>query len=68
MMSDGTHHLLLAILARAIHDVRNPNPMIQAEAWQWFIDDPFCAAICETLGYSLSALHQAVGLCTPVHQ
>ncbi len=67
-MSDGTHHLLLAILTRALRDLRNSNPMIQAEAWQWLIDDPFCAAICETLGYSLSSLHQAVGLCTPVHK
>ncbi len=68
MMSDGTHRLLLSILARAVRDLNDPNSEIQAEAWQWLIDDPFCAAICETLGYSLSSLHQAVGLCTPVHK
>ncbi len=67
MTSDGTHHLLLAILTRALRDLRNSNQLIRAEAWQWLIEDPFCAAICETLGYSLSDLHQAVGLYIPVH-
>ncbi len=68
MMSDGTYRLLLAILSRALRDLRNSNQLIRAEAYQWLVNDPFCAAICETLGYSLSDLHEAVGLCTPVHQ
>jgi hypothetical protein len=68
MMSDGTHRLLLAILSRALRDLRNSNQLIRAEALQWLVNDLLCAEICETLGYSLSALHQAVGLCTPVHQ
>jgi hypothetical protein len=67
MTSDGTHRLLLAILTRALRDLRNSNQLIRAEAYQWLANDPLCAAICETLGYSLSALHQAVGLHTPVH-
>ncbi len=68
MMSDGTQRLLLAILSRALRDLRNSNQLIRAEAYQWLVNDPLRAAICETLGYSLSALHQSVGLCTPVHQ
>ncbi len=68
MMSDGTHRLLLAILSRALRDLRNSNQLIRAEAWQWLVNDLLCAEICEELGYSLSDLHEAVGLCTPVHQ
>lgn len=67
MMSDGTHRLLLAILARALRDLRNSNQLIRTEAYQWLVHDPLCAAICEALGYSLSALHQAVELRAPVH-
>ncbi len=67
MMSDGTHRLLLAILTRALRDLRTSNQLIRAEAYQWLVNDPFCAAICETLGYSLSDLHEAVGLYIPAH-
>ncbi len=67
MTSEETQHLLLAILARAIHDLYDPNPQIRAAAWQWILEDPFCAEICEVLGYSLSALHRTAGLGTPQH-
>jgi hypothetical protein len=60
MTSDGIQHLLLAILARAVRDTHHVNPRIQAEARQWLLDDPLCAEICELLGYSLPALHQAM--------
>jgi hypothetical protein len=60
MTSDGIQHLLLAILARAVRDARHENPRIQAEARQWLMNDPLCAEICELLGYSLPALHQAM--------
>lgn len=62
MTSDGTQRLLLAILARAVHDVRHTDPRIQTEARQWILNDPLCAEICEILGYDVAALHQAVGL------
>jgi hypothetical protein len=62
MTSDGTLHLLLAILARAIHDLRHADPRIRAAARQWLWEDPFCAEICELLGYTVPALHRAMGL------
>ena len=65
MMSDGIQHLLLAILGRAIHDLRHANPLIQADARQWLLDDPLCEEICEILGYNLLTLHRAVGLPSP---
>jgi hypothetical protein len=68
MMSDGIQHLLLAILARAVRDIRHTDPRIQAEARQWLLDDPLCAEICEILGYSLPVLHQTVGLHRPKAQ
>ena len=65
MMSDGSPHLLLAILARAIRDLRHADPRIRAEAQQWLWNDPLCAEICEVLGYTLPALHQAMELPSP---
>lgn len=62
MTSDGTQHLLLAILARAIRDLRDTNPHIRLEAQQWLMEDPLCAEICEILGVSLASLHRATGL------
>jgi hypothetical protein len=65
MMSDRTQHLLLAILARAVRDVRDAHPRIREEARRWLLDDPLCAEICEILGYNLPALHRAAGLRSP---
>jgi hypothetical protein len=62
MTSDGTSHLLLAILARAIRDSRHTDPRIRTAARQWLWEDPLCAEICEVLGYTLPALHRAMGL------
>ena len=62
MMSDGTQHLLLAILARAVKDLRDADPSIREEARYWLVEDALCAEICESLGYSLSALHRTIGL------
>jgi hypothetical protein len=65
MMSDGTQRLLLAILARAVRDLRNADASIQAEARQWLLEDPLCSEICEVLGMSLSALYRTAGLPLP---
>lgn len=65
MTSDGTPHLLLAILTRAIRDLRHEDPLIRAAARQWLWEDPLCAEICEILGYTLPALHRATGLASP---
>jgi hypothetical protein len=65
MTSDGIPHLLIAILTRAIRDLRHKDPQIQAAARQWLSDDPLCAEICEILGYTLPALHRAMGLASP---
>jgi hypothetical protein len=62
MMSDGTQQLLLAIVARAVRDLKNPNPQVQQEARQWLMEDSLCAEICEVLEMPLSALHRAAGL------
>jgi len=66
MFSDGTQHLLVAILTRAVRDLKSPDRTIQAEAKQWLIEDPLCVEICEMLGVSVSRLHQTVGLPVPV--
>jgi hypothetical protein len=60
MTSDGTLHLILAILARAIRDLRHADPRIRAAARQWLWNDPLCAEICEVVGYTLPALHRAM--------
>lgn len=65
--ADGSRHLLLAILSQAIRDTRNADQMIRVAAQQWLADDPVCVAICDLLGYSLSELHQTIGLGTPQH-
>jgi hypothetical protein len=65
MTSDGTLHLLLAILARAIRDLYHTDPLIRAAARQWLQEDPLCAEICEILGYTRPALHRAVELASP---
>lgn len=65
MTSDGTQHLLLAILARAVRDLRDADPCVRAEAQHWLMEDAFCAEICESLGHMLSALHWTVGLQSP---
>ena len=65
MRVDGTQHLIAAILARAVRDLGNTNSDIRAEARLWLMDAPLCAEICEVLGYSLPALHRAVGLHDP---
>ncbi len=62
MIPDGTQHLIVAILTRAVRDLNNANPTIRAEARLWLVADPLCAEICDILGYSLPELHQAVGL------
>jgi hypothetical protein len=62
MMSDGTQQLLLAIVARAVRDLKNPNPQVQQEARQWLMEDSLCVEICEVLEMPLSALHRAAGL------
>lgn len=62
MTSDGTQHLLLAILARAIRDLYHGDPRVRAEAQHWLVGDPLCVEICEYLGYSLSVLHHKMGL------
>jgi hypothetical protein len=62
MTADGTSHLLLAILAQAIRDLRHVNPRIRAAAREWLWDDPLCAEICEILGYPVLVLHRALGL------
>jgi hypothetical protein len=66
MTSDGTSHLLGAILTRAIRDLRHADPLIRGAALQWLWEDPLCAEICEDLGYPVSALHRAMGLGSPV--
>jgi hypothetical protein len=65
MISDGTPHLLLAILTRAIRDLRHEDPLIRAAARQWLWEDPLCAEICDILGYTLPALHRAMELTSP---
>jgi hypothetical protein len=65
MTSDGTSLLLLAILARAIRDLGHADPLIRSAARLWLREDPLCAEICEVLGYSLRALHRAMGLASP---
>ncbi len=65
MIPDGIQHLFLAILARAVRDLRNADPCIQAEARRWLVEDALCAEICESLGYSLSTLHRTIGLLSP---
>ena len=62
MFSDGTQHLLVAILTRAVRDLKSTDRRIQAEAKQWLIKDPLCVEICEMLGVNVSWLHQTVGL------
>ena len=66
MFSDGTQHLLVAILTRAVRDLKSSDRAIQAEAQQWLIEDPLCVEICEMLGVNISRLHQKVGLPVPV--
>jgi hypothetical protein len=65
MTSDGIPHLLIAILTRAIRDLRHKDPQIRAAARQWLAEDPLCAEICEILGYTRPALHRAMGLASP---
>jgi len=65
MISDGTPHLLLAILTRALRDLSHTDPLIRAAAQQWLWEDPLCEEICEILGYTLPALHRAMGLVAP---
>jgi hypothetical protein len=55
----------MAILTRAIRDLRHEDPHIRAAARQWLTEDPLCAEICEELGYTLPALHRAMGLVSP---
>jgi hypothetical protein len=62
MTCDGTKYLLLGILARAVHDLRDTDLQLRTEARSWLLTDPFCEEICEVLGYSASALHRAIGL------
>lgn len=66
MFSDGTQHLLVAILTRAVRDLKSTDTSIQTEAKQWLIEDSLCVEICEMLGVSVSLLHQTVGLPVPV--
>ena len=65
MTSDGTSHLLCAILARAIRDLCHTDPLIRGAARQWLWEDPLCVEICEGLGYPVSTLHRAMGLVSP---
>jgi hypothetical protein len=65
MTSDGTSHLLCAILARAIRDLCHADPRVRGAAWQWLWEDPLCVEICEGLGYPVSTLHRAMGLISP---
>ncbi len=60
MRPDGSQHLLVAILARAMRDLGDTNPHIRAEARLWLMAHPLCAEICEVLGYSLPVLHRAM--------
>jgi hypothetical protein len=65
MTSDGTQHLLLAILERAVRDLHNADPRLRAEARHWLMKDSLCAEICENLGHNLSALQRTVELQSP---
>lgn len=65
MATDGTRHLVLAIVAQAIRDLENTDTAVRTEAQQWLAADPLCETICEFLGYDLSTLHRAVGIKLP---
>ena len=66
MVVDGTQHLLLAIVARAVQDLSHENPHVQMEARQWLMQDSLCVEICDLLGMSLSTLHRAVERPSPL--
>ena len=45
MFSDGTQHLLVAIVARAVRDLQNADISVRTEARQWLIENPLCVRI-----------------------
>jgi hypothetical protein len=52
--------LAVALLTQAIKDAKHANPQVRQAARQWLWHDTFCVEICEWLGYSHTALREAL--------
>jgi hypothetical protein len=52
--------LAAALLSQAIKDAHHANPQVRQAAQQWLWRDTFCVELCEWLGYSHTALREAL--------